>query len=332
MRSLNLDQLRALEMVVELGSFTAAAKRLSLSQSAVSTQIRELEERFGLRLVDRLGKRAFATVAGAELIAHAKRIGGEVEAIHAAMRRQRDGWLGRVRIGAGPNTLTYLMPPILKQLRATQPKIEVSVRTSVTTDLAALALRNEIDLALITLPYEDKQLEIVPLRADPMVALFSAADLSDAERPLPDVVTPRDFEGRNLILDGRSQTDRMTRAWLRAGGVEPKPAMEVGGPEAMVNLAATGLGASILPVEVVAGPYVVPRGDVVLRPLAPPLIRAIALAWRRDKPNDPALRIVREALMSLKDVPISPVFEGGKGMARPMSRDRKKRRSAGARP
>jgi DNA-binding transcriptional LysR family regulator len=327
MRSLNLDQLRALEMVVELGSFTVAAQRLSLSQSAVSTQIRELEERFGLRLVDRLGKKAFATAAGAELIAHAKRIGGEVEAIHAAMRRQRDGWLGRVRIGAGPNTLTYLMPPILKELRATQPKIEVSVRTGVTTDLAALALRNEIDLALITLPYEDKQLEIVPLRADAMVAIFSPMD-----GPLPDAVTPRDFEGRNLILDGRSQTDRMSRAWLRAGEVEPKPAMEVGGPEAMVNLCATGLGSSILPVEVVAGPYVVPRGDIILRPLEPPLVRAIALAWRRDKPNDPALRIVREALMTLKDVPISPVFKGGKGTARSVSRERKKRRSAGGQP
>ncbi len=308
MRSLNLDQLRALEMVVELGSFTAAAQRLSLSQSAVSTQIRELEERFGLRLVDRLGKKAFATAAGAQVIDRARRIGHEVEAIHAAMRRQRDGWLGRVRIGAGPNTLTYLMPPILKELRATQPQVEVSIRTGVTTDLAALAIRNETDLALITLPYEDKLLEIVSLRADPMVAISSSADL-----PLPDAVTPRDFEDRGLTLDGRSQTDRMSRAWLRDGGVEPKPAMEVGGPEAMVNLCATGLGSSILPVEVVAGPYVVPRADIILRPLEPPLVRAIALAWRRDKPNDPALRIVREALMTLKNVPISPRFDGGHG-------------------
>ena len=81
-----------------------------------------------------------------------------------------------------------LSPGTAAGARATQPKIEVSVRTGVTTDLAALALRNEIDLVLITLPYEDKQLEIVPLRADPMVALFSAADLSDANRPLSDVV------------------------------------------------------------------------------------------------------------------------------------------------
>jgi DNA-binding transcriptional LysR family regulator len=58
MRSLNLDQLRALVEVVELGSFSAAARRLNLTQPAVSLQIRELENRMATRLVDRLGKRA----------------------------------------------------------------------------------------------------------------------------------------------------------------------------------------------------------------------------------------------------------------------------------
>ena len=64
MRSLNLDQLRALMEVVELGSFSAAARRLNLTQPAVSLQIRELERRFGVRLIERLGKQAHATVPG----------------------------------------------------------------------------------------------------------------------------------------------------------------------------------------------------------------------------------------------------------------------------
>ena len=64
MRSLNLDQLRALGEVVRLGSFSAAARKLNLSQPAVSLQIRELESRVGVRLVERMGKRAYATEAG----------------------------------------------------------------------------------------------------------------------------------------------------------------------------------------------------------------------------------------------------------------------------
>ena len=68
MRGLNLDQLRALLEVVERGSFSAAARGLNLTQPAVSLQIRELKRRFGLRLIERLGKRAHATVPGRELI------------------------------------------------------------------------------------------------------------------------------------------------------------------------------------------------------------------------------------------------------------------------
>jgi DNA-binding transcriptional LysR family regulator len=61
MRNLNLDQLRTLVEVVECGSFSAAARRLNLTQPAVSMQIRELERRLGVRLIERMGKRAHAT-------------------------------------------------------------------------------------------------------------------------------------------------------------------------------------------------------------------------------------------------------------------------------
>src|ERR1700741_1901083 len=70
MRSLNLDQLRTLAAVVKFGSFSAAARHLNLTQPAVSLQGRELEERVGLRLVDRVGKQVRATAAGRDLIAH----------------------------------------------------------------------------------------------------------------------------------------------------------------------------------------------------------------------------------------------------------------------
>ena len=74
MRGLNFDQLRTLLEVVEQGSFSAAARRLNLTQPAISLQIRELERRFGVRLIERLGKQAHATVPGRELIEAAQRI------------------------------------------------------------------------------------------------------------------------------------------------------------------------------------------------------------------------------------------------------------------
>jgi DNA-binding transcriptional LysR family regulator len=241
MRALNLDQLKALEAVAETGSFTAAARLLNLTQSAISVQIRELEERFGVRLIDRLGKKAFPTEAGLEMIERSRRIGEEVEGITADMRRRREGWLGRVRLGAAPNILTYLLPPILKTLRDTHPTLEISVRTGITRNLVGYVLRNELDLALVTLPVEEKGLALTPWRSDPMVAMFpeSAGDV-------PRNVTPAFMAKWPLILDGRSQNDLMVRAWVRASGSEPKVGIELGQPEAIRNVVAVDLGASIV--------------------------------------------------------------------------------------
>jgi DNA-binding transcriptional LysR family regulator len=292
MRSLNLDQLKALETVCATGSFTAAAKRLNLSQSAVSVQIRELEERFGVRLIERLGKKAFATTAGREVIERARRIADESDAIAADMRRHREGWLGRVRLGAAGNVLTYLLPPVLKSLREKHPNLEVTIRTGITRDMVGLVMRNELDLTIATLPIEERGLLETPWRKDAMLAV-----LPRSNGGVPRHVTPAYIAQRPLILDGRSQSDRMVRAWLRAGGIEPKVVMEIGSPEAIRNVVAVGLGVSVLVPEVVAGSVV--AGGVVVRPLSPALVRGMAIVQRKDKPDDAALGIVREALMTL---------------------------------
>jgi DNA-binding transcriptional LysR family regulator len=184
MRSLNLDQLRALETVVELASFTGAARRLNLSQSAISVQIRELEERCGVRLVERLGKKAYATAAGREVIEHARRISEEADAITSAMRRFREGWIGRVHIGAALTALMYLLPPALQKLRAEHPGIDLFVSNATTAGMVDGVLRNEIDIGVVTLPVEDSRLTITPLHIDPLVAILPASN-----RDIPPEIT-----------------------------------------------------------------------------------------------------------------------------------------------
>src|SRR5262245_8920169 len=117
MRNLNLDQLQALTKVIELGSFSAAARSLNLTQPAISLQIRELEQRLGVMLVERVGKRAHATAAGRDLIQHAQRLLREAEEAGVTMRRHREGWLGRVRFSANEIFCTYLLPRVVRALR-----------------------------------------------------------------------------------------------------------------------------------------------------------------------------------------------------------------------
>jgi DNA-binding transcriptional LysR family regulator len=294
MRNLNLDQLRTLIEVVELGSFTDAAKRLHLTQPAISQQIRELENRCGLQLVERIGRRAFATPAGNELIVHGRRIMAEAEQALAAVRHHKDGMAGRVRIGAGPTALAYLLPPVLRNLRDAYPDIEISVTTGTTHSISEALLANEIDIGFTALPVEADDLDAAPVRADPMVAILPATD-----HTIPAKVTPADVAERTLILEYQRVPHRqLSRAWLHAGGVEAKPALEFDNIEAIKAAVSAGLGMSIVPAPAMnQGP---PVNSVVVRPLDPPLVRTLGLVMRRGRAEPPALGIVRAAIMTLR--------------------------------
>ena len=293
MRSLNLDQLRALETVAELASFTGAARRLNLSQSAVSVQIRELEDRCGVRLIERLGKKAYATAAGREVIERARRISRETDAITASMRRFREGWIGRVHMGAALTALMYLLPPVLKKLRTDHPGIDLFISNAPTTAMVDSVLQNEMDIGLVTLPVAESRLIVTPLHLEEMVAILPASTPD-----IPDEVTPEYAAEQFLVLEfGAVST--LIKDWLSVQTLAPQSAMIVSAIEAVKVVVSAGIGMSIVP----AMSVVQRSDDIVVRPLNPPLTRTLALIQHRNKPDDLALQIVRETLMALVNIP-----------------------------
>lgn len=294
MRNLNLDQLQALTEVIALGSFSAAADSLHLTQPAVSVQIRELEKRLGVQLIERVGKRAYATTAGAELVVHARRLAQEAEQALVAMRRYRDGWLGNVRLGTSVAACTYLLPPVLAGLRRAHPNLEVVISIGTTENVVSRILANDLDIGLVTMPVEEhRALDIEPIREDPMMAFFPGG-----ERNLPQQVTPQYLAGRNLILNQRlSQTYKIVAQWFATAGVELRPILELGNTEAIKPLVAAGAGVGILPLERKQGILV--YGSTQVRPLRPALMRQLGIVRRRGKLLERALKIVYEALLTL---------------------------------
>ena len=290
MRSLNLDQLRALIEVVELGSFSAAARRLNLTQPAISLQIRELERRFGVQLIERLGKQAHATVPGRALVEAAQRIFHECEHADAAMRRFREGWVGQVRIATTLSAMIYRLPPILRGVRLDHPGIDLVVNNTPSATSVESILRNRADLALINLPVDDKQLKVTPLCTESMVAIFPAG-----QRDVPGEIAP-DYVARQALLveQPSSAAYPLVLGWL-SGQPSSRPPMPLGTIEALKSAVASGLGIAIVPEVAVA----MHLSDFIVRPLRPPLTRTLALIEHRNKPNDPALDIVRNALLGL---------------------------------
>lgn len=292
MRSLNLDQLRALATVVDLASFTAAAKRLNLSQSTISVQIKELETRFGMRLVERLGKRAAATPAGRELIDHARRIAADVEIASLAMQRHRDGSLGQVRVGATTTTLNYFLAPILRSLRRRHPSIELSIVMDTTVGQVDRVLGDEIDFGLVNLPVKERSVLAVPLRAEDLVAILPA-DTPDVPRH----VTPDYLARHRLLLESaRAHIKAQVLDWLSPVTRQLRPAMLLDNFDTISRMVVVGLGASVVPASVVEDER--RGGSLIIRPLRPRLQRTFGLIRRKDKALDGAMRIFEDAVLA----------------------------------
>ena len=292
MRSLNLDQLRTLTEVVACGSFSAAARRLNLTQPAVSLQVRELEARFGVQLIERFGKQAHATVPGKKLVEAALRILQECDAVEESMRIFRKGWLGSVRVGTALTVLTYRLPPILRGLRVDHPSIDLVVNNMPTQDSVANVIQNKIDFGIVVLPVDKKHLHITSLCEEGFVAIIPRDT-----RDVPNEITPEYAVQQTLLIEHtRSSAHPLLMGWLGQAGLTCKP-LPVGTVEALKTAVASKLGMALVP-EVAVTRH---RSDFIVRPLLPPLSRTLALIEHRNKRNEAAFEIVRNALLALQN-------------------------------
>ncbi|EJO28588.1 LysR family transcriptional regulator [Achromobacter marplatensis] len=294
MRGLNLDHLRTFAQVVELGSFSAAAERGGVTQPAVSLQIRQLERRFGVKLVERIGRRAGPTAAGLELLTHIRVIDAALAQAEQAMSAHASQVSGRIRLGTGATACTYLLPSVLADLRRRFPALDIVASTGNTSDMLRGLENNTLDMALVTLPAPGRMFQVNPVMEDEFVAIFPARDAG----AIPDVVTPQSLAGLPLVLfEPGARTRRLVDDWFEAAGVAAKPVMELGSTEAMKEIVAAGLGCAVLPKLAVSGAG--QRDALAVRSLTPRLSRDLALVLRRDKPLSRGLRHLQEALLAL---------------------------------
>ncbi len=291
----NPAHVRTLREVVRRGSFSRAAQDLHLSQPAVSLHIRLLEERLGVALVERAGKRAFATRAGELLLEHAARAFAELEAARQALAALEGVVGGRVRVGTGATASIHLLPPVLRRLRNRYPAVELVIVTGNSPEMAAAVVANQLDLAVVTLPVSARALVVDPLRVDSLVAIAPAGREWRRRTPL----TPRELARHPLILYERGGTiRRVIDEWFRKGGATPHVAMELGNAEAIKKLVGAGLGLSLA--SSMAVTQEVRARSLVAIPVSPPLARRLGVVRRRDKTVTPALQVVLDALATLK--------------------------------
>lgn len=294
MRELNLDRLRTLLAVADLGSFAAAAKALHLAPPTVTLHVAQLEARLGARLLNRAPGGVTATAAGGLLMDRARLLLAEADEMLQAVQRQIRARGGRVRLGASTGALAHLLPRALESLAAQHPEIDVQVAVVTSEEALARLAAGRLDIGVVALPQPTvRGLCVQAWRRDPVLAFVPAAWAP------PRQVTPAWLAARPLIANDRStRLARQTAEWFASAGERPAARIELNFNDAMKSLVAAGYGAALLPHEAGAP---APDARIVMRPLKPALSRALGIA-HRTRPDDQATEAALAALLQMRQV------------------------------
>lgn len=288
---MDLTHLRTLREIVRQRGFSRAARVLHRSQPAVSHHVRRLEADLGVRLLERVGKRAFPTRAGAVVLEHARRALDELEAARQAVQQVRGVVAGRVRLGTGATLATYVLPPVLGSLRRRHPDLELVVVTGNASDVVAAVADNDLDVGIVTGPVRGRHFAVSPYAVDALVAIGAPGAAWRGHRAL----APAEAARWPLICYERGGTIRVViDEWFRRAGVTPHIAMELGNAEAIKRLVEAGLGIGITSAVTVRAEIRARR--LLALPLVPRLTRDLVVVRRRDKPRTSAIRALLDAL------------------------------------
>lgn len=283
---INPVHVRTLQAIARSGSFSRAGETLHLSQPAISHHVRHLEREVGVPLLARRGRRASPTEAGAILLEHAGQAFRVLDQAREAIQRLRGRVAGRVSVGTGATASIYLLPALLRRLRARHPQLELVVVTGNAGEIAAAVSRGELDVGVVTLPVlVGRSLLVSLFYVDRLVAIAPPGRRWRRRAPM----TAAELAREPVILYERGGTiRRVVDDWFRRGRATPRVAMELGNAEATKKLVGAGLGLSIVS-EVAAKPEA-RAGALNLIPLRPALHRKIGIIRRRDRAPRPALQ------------------------------------------
>jgi LysR family transcriptional regulator for metE and metH len=240
---LDVRHLKLVAAVVDTGSVTGAARVLHLSQSALSHQLRDVEERLGAELFQRQGRRMVLTGAGQRVLEAARKVVAEVEAAEAEVGRLTNTSRGVLRLATECYTAYHWLPGVLRRFGAKHPGVEVRIVVEATRRPVEALLSGALDLGVVSLPVRHRRLACAPLFEDELVAVM-APDHALAGRA---VLTAKDFANEHVLLYSIPLTDStLFQDVLVPAGVTPARVSRVELTEALIEMAKAGLGVAVL--------------------------------------------------------------------------------------
>jgi DNA-binding transcriptional LysR family regulator len=290
---MHLETFRTFCDVVETGSLSAAARANRVTQSAVSQQLRALEQRYGQRLIERAPRtQARPTEAGQLLYRELKPLLAAFADLETKLRARPGVLEGSVRVATVYSVGLHTLPPVIKEFLRAHRAVRVRLEYRRTDQIYAACLSGELDFGIVAFPARRPQLNIVPLFEDELVfALPSDHPLAGVRRP-----SLRALDGQPFVAFERDiPTRRFIDKLLRRHDANVSIVMELDNIETIKRSVEAGLGVSILPAPALDNE--VRGGTLVARPLREgPFRRPIGAIHRRGRELSAAAGALLEML------------------------------------
>ena len=269
---IDVRHLRMVTAVAASGSVTHAARELHLTQSAVSHQLRAIEDRLGAPLFLRVGRRMVLTAAGLRLLETARRVLSDIGAAEEDVRRQAAGQSSVIRVCAQCNTGYHWLPSLVDAFRRTYPAVEVSLAVECTLRPVEALLDGRLDVAIVTSTVRNRNVTTRLLFEDEHAAIVAPDHRFAAQA----FVTPADLADERLLLYSSSPDDSFTiQKILKPAGVAAPRVSFVMLTEAILEMVKARLGVSVMQTWAIAP--ALRAGDVKAVPITPSGIRR---QWR----------------------------------------------------
>ena len=247
---MEIRQLRAFVAIAELGTFTAGALRVHVTQAAISMQIRQLENELGAKLFIRAPRRVMLTEAGEQLLQRARQILRDHDAAIDEIAELAGAERGRLRIGsASAMVTTDVLPKLLKEVRKHHAGAEITVASGTSEALVQQILAGELDVAFVSLPVEARGINTERLSQDQLVAVASPRHKLAKQR----TISAYTLAGEKLILGERGgNTRRLIDQFFAQAGVTLHVSMELSRQAAIRRMVEEDMGVGIVPLQSVS--------------------------------------------------------------------------------
>ena len=297
---MTLTELRYIVAVARERHFGRAAEACFVSQPTLSVAIRKLEEELGVTRFERRRSEAVPTPIGERVIQQAQRVLEEAAAITQIAAQGKDPLRGPLRVGAIYTAGPYLFPALIPLLRERAPHMPLLVKEDYTAGLRAALMHGDLDVIIVSLPFDEPGVAVQPVYQEPFVVLIPAAHPWSQR----DAIDPDMLAGETVLLLGqghcfRDQVLRLCPGCLHsAADNDLQRTLEGSSLETIRHMVASGVGVTILPCTAASADRYSQRLLGIRRFSQPDVSRRIGLAWRKSFPRPQAVEALRQAILA----------------------------------